>query len=195
MNIKIFLSTFALTLFFFIQCTKKDMNVTEEQKEQMRNTATEFMGKLKSTLISQINTKGVVSAFDVCSDTAQLLTNEFGLQKGVFIKRVSAKNRNKNNFPDEYEQKALNNFQEMLNSQKLDRNSEKADLVKEGEFTYLRYMKPIVIQKECLSCHGNKDTMIEEVRNLIAVRYPEDKAVDYNTGELRGAVSIKKLVE
>lgn len=195
MNIKIFLSAVAVTLFLFIQCTKKEMNVTEEQKEQMRNTATEFMGNLKNTLIGQIKTNGVVSAFDVCSDTAQLLTNEFGLQKGVFIKRVSVKNRNKNNFPDEYEQKVLNDFQEMLNSKKLDGNSELAELVKGGEFTYLRYMKPIVIQPECLNCHGSEDTMIEEVRNLIAIRYPEDKATGYKPGDLRGAVSIKKLVE
>jgi hypothetical protein len=83
----------------------------------------------------------------------------------------------------------------MLRNNKLDGKTELAELVKEGEFTYLRYMKPILIQPECLNCHGSESTMLEEVSSLIAERYPNDKALDYKPGELRGAVSIKKLIE
>jgi len=150
---------------------------------------------LKSILLNQVQTSGVVSALDVCSDTAQVLTNEFGLQRGVFIKRVSLKNRNKYNFPDDFEQTVLNSFQEMLQNNKLDDKTELAELVKEGEFTYLRYMKPIIIQPECLNCHGSESTMLEEVSRLITERYPNDKSRNYKLGDLRGAVSIKKLIE
>ena len=34
-----------------------------------------------------------------------------------------------------------------------------------------------------------------EVKNLIAQNYPDDKAIGYKPGELRGAVSIKKVIE
>jgi hypothetical protein len=153
------------------------------------------MGELKNILFNQVETNGVVSALDVCSDTAQVLTNEFGLQRGVFIRRVSLKNRNKNNFPDDYEQNVLNSFHEMLLNNKLDEKTEQVELVKESEFTYLRYMKPILIQPECLNCHGSKSGMLEEVSKQIAERYPDDKARGYKPGDLRGAVSIKKLIE
>ncbi len=195
MNRKIFLIAVAVTSLLFLSCSDKGVKVTEEQKEQMRSTAADFMGELKSILLNQVQTSGVVSALDVCSDTAQVLTNEFGLQRGVFIKRVSLKNRNKYNFPDDFEQTVLNSFQEMLQNNKLDDKTELAELVKEGEFTYLRYMKPILIKPECLNCHGSKSTMLEEVSKLITERYPDDKARDYKPGDLRGAVSIKKLIE
>ena len=195
MNRKIFLSAVIVTSLLLLNCSDKEMEVTEEQKEQMRTTAADFMDELKGILLNQVQTNGVVSALDVCSDTAQVLTNEFGLQRGVFIKRISVKNRNTNNFPDDYEQTILNSFQEMLRNKKIDGKTELAELVKEGEFTYLRYMKPILIQPECLNCHGSESNMLEEVSKIISKRYPDDKARDYNQGDLRGAVSIKKLVE
>jgi len=195
MNNKIFLSAVVVASLFFISCSDKEIKVTEEQREQMRGTAADFMGELKSILLNRVQANGIVSALDVCSDTAQVLTNEFGLQRGVFIKRISVKNRNKNNFPDDYEKNVLNSFQEMLQNKKLDGKTELTEIVEEGEFTYLRYMKPILVQPECLNCHGSQSTMLEEVSRLIAERYPNDKALDYKAGDLRGAVSVKKLIE
>lgn len=195
MNYKILLFGITVSVLLLVQCSDKEIKVTEGQREQMRNTAKEFMGNLKSILVNQIQTNGTVNALYVCSDTAQVLTNKFGLQKGVFIKRVSVKNRNKYNYPDQYELKVLNNFQEMLLNNKLDIETELVELVKEGEFSYLRYMKPILIQPECLNCHGEENTMPAEVSRLIAERYPEDKATGYKPGDLRGAVSLKKLIE
>ena len=195
MNRKIFLFAVVVILSLLLNCSDKEIEVTEEQKEQMRTTTANFMGELKNILLNQVETNGVVSALDVCSDTAQVLTNEFGLQRGVFISRVSLKNRNKNNFPDDYEQNVLNSFHEMMSNNKLDEKTEQIELVKEGEFTYLRYMKPILIQPGCLNCHGSESRMLEEVSKQIAERYPDDKARNYKPGDLRGAVSIKKLIE
>ncbi len=195
MNRKIFLFAVVVISSLLLNCSDKEIEVTEDQKEQMRTTAADFMGELKNILLNQVETNGVVSALDVCSDTAQVLTNEFGLQRGVFISRVSLKNRNKNNFPDDYEQNVLNSFHEMMSNNKLDEKTEQIELVKEGEFTYLRYMKPILIQPGCLNCHGSESRMLEEVSKQIAERYPDDKARNYKPGDLRGAVSIKKLIE
>lgn len=195
MNRKIFLSAVVLTSLLLLNCSDKEMKVTEEQKEQMRTTAADFMNELKGTLTNQIKANGLLSALNVCSDTAQVLTNKFGLQRGVFIQRVSFRNRNENNFPDDYEQTVLNNFQEMLENNKLDSNTDLAELVDEGGFTYLRYMKPILIQPECLNCHGNLSSMQKEIRRQIRERYPKGKAYDYKPGDLRGAISIKKLIE
>jgi hypothetical protein len=185
-----------LILILTIACSEKnrETQVTENQKIEMRNAASEFMGMLKSTLINQIKTEGVLSAVAVCSDTAQVLTNEFGLMKGVYIKRVSFKNRNKNNVPDEFEANVLKEFEQKNNEGKLTTGIEYFEIIEENDHNYLRYMKPIKIGAACLMCHGNEENISPEVKELIAKSYPDDKAVDYNKGDLRGAVSIKKLI-
>jgi hypothetical protein len=184
-----------IVIVLLFSCTEKKTEVNENQLEGMRTTSTEFMKTLKGILIKQIQTKGVVQAVSVCSDTAQVLTNNFGLQKGVFIRRVSFKNRNENNYPDDFEKKILSEFELLKQNNELNDKTEHFEVVKEGEYTYLRYLKPILIQAECLNCHGNKDEMMPEVKELIALKYSGDKAVGYNIGDLRGAVSVKKVVE
>jgi len=77
----------------------------------------------------------------------------------------------------------------------LNSDTEFYEIVSEGDYNYLRYMKPIIVQAECLNCHGSQTDIIPEVKELIAQNYSEDKAIDYKIGDLRGAVSIKKVVE
>jgi hypothetical protein len=178
----------------FLGCADKRTEVTEDQLEGMRATSMEFMKSLKGVLIKQIQTKGVLQAVSVCSDTAQVLTNNFGLQKGVFIRRVSLKNRNENNYPDDFEKMVLNKFELLKQNNELDDKTEHIETVKEGEYTYVRYLKPILIQAECLNCHGNLNDMMTDVKDLIMQKYPQDKAVGYSIGDLRGAVSVKKAL-
>jgi len=193
---KYLISVSALIIFIlFFSCTEKRTEVSEDQLAGMRTTSMEFMKSLKGILINQIQTKGVVQAVSVCSDTAQLLTNNFGLQKGVYIRRVSFKNRNENNSPDDFEKKILSKFELLKQNNELDDKTEHFETVEEGEFTYLRYLKPILIQAECLNCHGSGNEILPEVKELIALKYPGDKAIGYSVGDLRGAVSLKKVTE
>ena len=181
-------------LILFLGCADKRTEVAEDQLEGMRATSMEFMKSLKGVLIKQIQTKGVLQAVSVCSDTAQVLTNNFGLQKGVFIRRVSLRNRNENNYPDDFEKMVLNKFELLKQNNELDDKTEHIETVKDGEYTYVRYLKPILIQAECLNCHGNPNDMMTDVKDLIMQKYPRDKAVGYSIGDLRGAVSVKKAL-
>ena len=192
---QIIIFTALLLSFLFIQCSEKKNEVSEDQLNAMRTTSTDFMKKLKGILIEQIQTGGVVQAVAVCSDTAQLLTNEFGVERGVFIKRVSIKNRNKNNYPDDFEKRVINRFELLKQNNELNNETEYAEIITEGDYKYLRYLKPILVQAECLNCHGNQTDMMPEVSNLIVQEYPQDKATGYKVGDLRGAVSIKKSIE
>jgi len=184
--------SFSLSL---LSCSENKVEVSEQEIAGMRTTATEFMKDLKGVLISQIQTNGVLQAVSVCSDTAQVLTNNFGVQKGVFIRRVSFKNRNKNNLPDDFEQKILNKFELLHQNKELTSETEHAEIVEEAEFKYLRYLKPILVQAECLNCHGSETDIMPEVKQLIAQEYSDDKAIGYKIGDLRGAVSLKKVIE
>jgi len=193
---KYFISAIALIFSLsLLSCSENKVEVSEDQVIGMRTTAMEFMKNLKGVLITQIQTSGVLQAVAVCSDTAQVLTNNFGVQKGVFIKRVSFKNRNENNLPDDFEKQVLSKFELLHQNKELTSETEHAEIVHEGEFKYLRYLKPILVQAECLNCHGNETDIMPEVKQLIAQEYTGDKAVGYKIGDLRGAVSLKKVIE
>ena len=188
----------ALVLLFsllLLSCSENKVKVSEQEIAGMRTIAMGFMKDLKGVLINQIQTNGVLQAVSVCSDTAQVLTNNFGLQKGVYIKRVSFKNRNENNFPDNFEKKVLSKFEMLHQNKELNTETEHAEIVQEGEFKYLRYLKPILVQAECLNCHGSGSDIMPEVKQLIAQEYSNDQAVGYKIGDLRGAVSLKKVIE
>ena len=188
---------FLLTLLFIflISCTENKKEVSDDQLNAMRLSATDFMKDLKSILVKQIQTGGILQAVSVCSDTAQVLTNNFGVARGIYIKRVSLKNRNPNNIPDDFEKRILNQFELLRQNNEMNIDTEYSEIVSEGDYSYLRYMKPIIVQAECLNCHGSQTNIMPEVKELIAQNYPDDKAIDYNIGDLRGAVSIKKVVE
>jgi len=184
-----------ILLMFFLSCSENKKELSEEQVVAMRATAVDFMKDLKSILIEQIQSGGVLKAVSVCSDTAQVLTNKFGMERGIYIKRVSLKNRNPNNYPDDFEKGILNQFELLQQNKELNNKTEFAEIITEGDYKYLRYLKPIIVQAECLNCHGGQSEIMPDVENLIAQNYPDDKAVGYKTGDLRGAVSIKKVIE
>ena len=58
----------------------------------------------------------------------------------------------------------------------------------------IRYLKPIIIQPLCLNCHGSTEDINQNVKNVLNTRYPDDKATEYQTDDLRGAVSISKTL-
>ena len=193
---KYFISTIALFFYLtLLSCSEDKIKVSEDQIDGMRTTAMEFMKELKSILIEQMQTGGVLQAVSVCSDTAQVLTNKFGVEKGIYIKRVSFKNRNPNNFPDDFEKRILDKFELLHQNNELNSKTEFVDIVTEDDYKYLRYLKPILVQAECLNCHGNQSDMMSEVKALIVQEYPQDKATGYKVGDIRGAVSVKKVVE
>lgn len=51
-----------------------------------------------------------------------------------------------------------------------------------------RYMRAIVLQPLCATCHGA--TLAPPVAEAVAARYPDDRAVGFEVGELRGAFLI-----
>jgi len=47
-------------------------------------------------------------------------------------------------------------------------------------------LRPIVEQTMCAACHGPADRIPPSVKVAIAARYPADRAVNFNVGDLRG---------
>ena len=54
------------------------------------------------------------------------------------------------------------------------------------------FAKPIVMQAMCVACHGSSDQISPEVKAKLIELYPNDKAVNYQPGQLRGAVVLSR---
>lgn len=192
---KLLLFSVLSSLIVFVSCTQKPKpEITEQQKSALRSDAKAFMESLKSVLIKEIQTHGIVSAVSVCSDTAQVLTNNYGIAKGIYIKRVSFKNRNPMNVPDEFESKVLKLFEEMHSKNQIKPETEYVELIEDNGVSKIRFMKPIIVQPECLNCHGSEEQISPQVKEVINRIYSNDKAKGYQMGDLRGAVSIQKTL-
>lgn len=190
-----------LLLFFFTpaifwNCSQSsDGEITEDQVQELRIIADEFTKTIKTVLVKQMQNGGVPAALTVCSDTAQQLTADFASLKGINVKRVSFKNRNENDYPDPFEFEGLKYFEEMNEKGILKEGSEYVEIVTENNGEFIRYLKPIFVSDVCLNCHGDSNLFSPEVKALLNKNYPNDKAINYKNGELRGAVSIQKKLE
>lgn len=192
---KIISSALLIFLLISIGCSEKPKpELTDNIKSGLRKDAKEFMESLKSILVEEMQTKGIVSAVSVCSDTAQILTNNFGISKGIYIKRVSFKNRNENDAPNKIEAEALKTFEDLKQKGELKETTEYFTSVEEDGINYVVYLKPILVQAPCLSCHGSLDLIGSDVKQILQNKYPNDKATGYQLDDLRGAVSIKKIL-
>lgn len=184
-----------LLLFIFFGCNEKPKpEITDNIKSGLRNDAKDFMESLKTILVKEMQTNGIVAAVSVCSDTAQLLTNNYGIKKGIYIKRVSFKNRNENDAPNKIETEALKMFEELKQKGGLKETTEYFKTTEENGVTSVIYLKPILVQAPCLSCHGPLDQIGPDVKQILQTKYPNDKAIGYQLDDLRGAVSIKKTL-
>jgi hypothetical protein len=157
------------------------------QKEAVLIVQT-YAQTLKSKLISAMQSGGPTQAVLVCSEESQKIAKEISASSGWHVKRVSLKARNPLAKPDGWESEVLAGWQKTL-SDKADTNLLKVS-VQEDQ---VRVMKGIQTDGLCLTCHGtNIDAKLSEQIKQI---YPNDQAIGYEMGALRGAFSLTKKLK
>jgi len=173
-------------------------NTSAEQSqylEESRKVAQEFMQTLGGALKKQLAHGGAESAIGVCKEIAPALAHEYSTN-GRVVKRVSLKNRNMaQGVPDAWEQNVLAGFDLAQQQGKPVADMEMATVRDEADGRWFRYMKAIPTQAMCLQCHGQPSDISDGVRTLLLKEYPQDKAVGYSEGQIRGAISIKRSLE
>ena len=135
-----------------------------------------------------LQSEGPAATVRVCSDIAQERTAAFATD-GVYVRRVSERLRNPRNAPDAAEAIELQRLQVLTAEGRLP--PEVVRIVRTGEERSLHLLRPIRIQPPCLTCHGQEESIPPDVRQILAERYPDDRAVGYETGDLRGAISVR----
>jgi hypothetical protein len=148
--------------------------------------------KLLATLSAEIAKAGPEGAIAVCREQAPQMAKAASEQTGWAIRRVSLRNRNPKAVPDAWERTALEDFDRRAASGESPAALEKGEIVADGTRKEHRYVKALPAQEFCLQCHGTQDRIAPGVRDQLKSLYPDDKAVGYRAGEIRGAITIRK---
>jgi hypothetical protein len=154
-----------------------------------RAAAGTLAGDLQAQLLAALDRGGPAEAVTYCADSAQALTARH-FEAGLHVRRVGTRVRNAANAPDSLERALLAVFERQRVAGSLPADTALVVAGPEGR-PELRYLKPVVIQERCLTCHGDPAAIPEPVRGLVAERYPADSATGYRTGDLRGAVTVR----
>lgn len=156
--------------------------------DRARGTADALSTDLGGLVMSTLQEDGPVAAIEVCSTVARRRTAEHAAA-GVEVRRVSERLRNPLNAPDEWESAEL---KEMARRQERgEKPGEVIAILRRGDARTLRYLRPINVAPPCLTCHGQASEIPPEVSEILRQRYPDDRAIGYRAGDLRGAVSVE----
>ncbi|HTG01211.1 MAG TPA: ATP-binding protein [Nitrospirota bacterium] len=80
---------------------------------------------------------------------------------------TSLKMLNPENAPDEFEMRALQDFE-------ANRKTEASSIETIGPAVYYRYIAPLFVERSCLECHGKQGYTVGNVRGAISVSIPMD---------------------
>ena len=166
-----------------------DMERVAASRKLIQDFAVSLRGELKAAM----QAGGPVAAISVCNQAAPRIARDKATETGWSVGRTALRLRSPTNAPDDWERAVLGMFAE-----KAAKGAELASLehheqvVVDGKRVF-RYMKAIPTQKPCLACHGSAiDAGLErKIREF----YPEDRAVGFSLGDLRGAFTITQPME
>jgi hypothetical protein len=154
-----------------------------------------FQQELGAALQSAIVEGGPVTAVEVCRKAAPAIAARASLDSGWAVRRVGTRARNPaSGRPDAWEAAQLADFERRLAAGERPDSVEAYAISDDGGVPTQRYMKAIVTAPLCLTCHGDPGAQSPELRAKLAESYPDDRAIGYRTGELRGAFTLRRPV-
>lgn len=168
------------------------LQAADDDVAMLRAASFEMTDRLGAELKQALQRGGAVKAVSVCRDLAPAIAGEMSRQNGWRVTRVSLQPRNPLlGSADDWEQRQLQQFEKRLAAGEVPRQIEASEVVTESAGRYLRYARALPVQPVCLVCHGQPQQLAPAVAGEISERYPHDRAIGYELGQLRGAVSIK----
>ena len=133
-----------------------------------------FKSDLKQALTSGMQ-EGPAAAIEVCSELAPRIAASLSVD-GVKMGRSSHKLRNPANAPEPWVRLIMMAYLEQPN--------EREPVAVRLENGHIGYVEPIILQPMCTTCHG--EMVAEPLARQIAELYPDDAAMGFSAGDLRG---------
>jgi outer membrane murein-binding lipoprotein Lpp len=156
-----------------------DMTATQKAQQELAAAATnalasELLGELEAALASGGGAAGIQACREKAPEIAARVSQQFGLKIG----RTSHRLRSPNNTPPAWAQLQVAN-----------QVAEPTYLAGSGgQFAALL---PIRLKAECQMCHGPTEAIDEDIQRAIATVYPNDQAVGFTEGDLRGWIWVE----
>jgi hypothetical protein len=157
-----------------------------------RAVATSMPPRLLAVLTDAMNQGGPEGAIGVCREKAPQLAQTASAESGWQIRRVSLRNRNPKAEPDAWERAALADFDRRAEAGESPATLERAEIVPDNGRPTYRYLRALPTQPMCLSCHGARENLSPAVAAKLHEFYPDDRALGYRPGQIRGAMTLKK---
>jgi len=132
-----------------------------------------LMKQLGGTLKSTLGTKGPVAAIAVCKDAAPSIAADVSSKHGLKIGRTAFRLRNASNGAPVWAQPAVDQRVQEPTWFTLENGD-------------LGGLLPIMMKPMCTMCHGEREAQDEALRSALSEHYPEDEAVGFSVGDLRG---------
>ena len=158
--------------------------------EEAKKITKDFTSTLKAELQKAMQQGGPINALSVCNTKAIPITTEAAKKHHALVSRVSLKNRNPANVPNEWQKKVLEDFDARAAKGEDVVKMAYAEIVDNNGKKQLRFMKAMPTGDVCLKCHGTN--ISPEVQAKLKELYPDDKATGYKKGQVRGAVVVLK---
>ena len=156
-------------------------HTTEDYRETGLQYAMAVQATLGKTLQQKIKGEGTLGAIEFCNLNALAITDSLSRELGATISRITDRPRNPQNRATDEEVKLMTRYREDL----ADGHTPEGLVALRDSTIHFYY--PIVTNSLCLQCHGTPQSEIApEVYSEIQERYPQDRAIAYSAGELRG---------
>jgi cytochrome c len=144
---------------------------------------------ISTALVNAMEKGGVKYAAQFCNVAAYPIVDSLSQANGARIRRVSDKPRNPKDAMDQEELKVFSFFKEKIKQP----DAEMMPVLMQTNDSTVSYYSPIKISMPtCFKCHGEvgKEVKNEDYATLKKL-YPDDNAVGYKQGDLRGMYTIR----
>ncbi len=187
-----FLSAISLTAIIYSACTDvpKKKEYTKEEKELIaigKQAVDASFKTLSTQLKGALAEGGVPNAIPYCKNVATNITDSLSKQYGFEVSRTAMKVRNPENKADQIDEVVMLTMENAIKTEK----PIEPILLKLSESEQYRVYYPIMLKPLCKSCHGIVSKEIsDENYDLILEHYPNDEAVNFFDGSLRGTWKV-----
>lgn len=133
---------------------------------------------LLSTLMAELEAGGPTRALSVCHTEAEPIARRVAAESGILLGRTSHRLRNPHNRPPQW---AREQVAAPASPRVGDARPVAVDL---GD--RVGVLRPIGTVSLCTTCHGPNSELSSDVRERLQALYPQDEAVGFREGDLRG---------
>jgi hypothetical protein len=178
-----------LLMLFSIPSVMASEHQQDVLKQEAQKLVQQFVGQMKPQLKKAMEEGGPTQAIESCATLAPAIADAMSAQSGWKVRRVSLKTRNASRAePDDWERSVLIRFDQRQAAGELPPTINFGE-IEDGNY---RYMQAQGVEPVCLVCHG--ELLSASVKEMLDQYYPNEQARGYAMGQLRGAISLTKLL-